>query len=103
MCMIKVLDLYCCAGGTTNGFQQAGFHVTGIDIRPQKHYCGDEFIQANVLDLDIDFLKEFDLIWASPPCQKFTQLNKQNKKDHPDLIDVTRQMLIKSGKPYVIE
>lgn len=104
--MIRALDLFCCAGGATNGLQQAGFHVTGIDIEKHKNYCGNEFIQMDIQDLDLmgkDFLKEFDFIWASPPCQKFTQLNKQNKRDHPDLIDFIRQILIKSGKPYVIE
>lgn len=45
-----LLDLFCGAGGATRGYQQAGFHVIGIDNRPQPHYCGDEFVQADAID-----------------------------------------------------
>ena len=31
----RALDLFCCAGGATRGLQEAGFHVTGVDIKPQ--------------------------------------------------------------------
>jgi N6-adenosine-specific RNA methylase IME4 len=34
---LRALDLFCCAGGVTKGLQQAGFHVTGVDIRRQAH------------------------------------------------------------------
>jgi len=30
----RLLDLYSCAGGAARGYQLAGFHVTGVDIRP---------------------------------------------------------------------
>lgn len=68
---MKALDLFCGAGGATKGLQQAGFHVTGIDNRPQPRYCGDAFIRADALNPPVD-LAEFDFIWASPPCQLFT-------------------------------
>jgi DNA (cytosine-5)-methyltransferase 1 len=87
------------------GLHQAGFKVTGVDIEVQKNYPFD-FIQANVLDLSIDFLKTFDFIWASPPCQKYTMAGTQWRlegKEYPDLIEPTREMLQLSGKPYVIE
>lgn len=103
--MLKVLDLCCKAGGMTKGYQQAGFYVVGVDIEPQPNYIGDEFIQADVLSLSIDFLKQFDLISASPPCWKNSRLNKLNKKEYPELLEIepVRKLLIQSGKPYVIE
>ena len=64
---MRALDLYCCAGGATRGLQQAGFHVTGIDHKPQCNYCGDVFVLADVLTyLATADLSGFDFIWASP-------------------------------------
>ena len=106
---MKLLDLYCKAGGASKGYQLAGFEVVGVDIKKQKRYPY-EFIQADCLELmkDIDFLKSFDVIAASPPCQthSITQhlRNAQGKStDKIDLIPQTREALIASGKPYVIE
>jgi len=103
--MLHALDLYCCGGGATRGLQQAGFVVTGVDIEPQPHYCGDAFIQADALAvlLNLD-VQRFDLIWASPPCQAHTALKVlHNAHQHEDLIAATRALLIASGRPWVIE
>jgi DNA (cytosine-5)-methyltransferase 1 len=102
---VKALDLFCCGGGASTGLFQAGFEVTGVDIKHQKNYPF-KFIQADVLDLSTEFLKEFDFIWASPPCQEYTMAGTQWRlegKEYPDLIEPTRELLKKSGKPYVIE
>jgi hypothetical protein len=98
------LDTYCKAGGATRGYQQAGFHMVGVDIEPQPHYCGDEFIQADALDVlaDREFLARFDFIHASPPCQLFAG-TYQDHSHHPDLLTPTRILLKAIGKPYVIE
>jgi DNA (cytosine-5)-methyltransferase 1 len=63
----RLLDLFSGAGGAARGYQRAGFHVTGVDIRPQPHYAGDEFIQADAMTYP---LEGFDAIHASPPCQQ---------------------------------
>jgi DNA (cytosine-5)-methyltransferase 1 len=106
---MKLLDLYCKAGGASKGYQLAGFEVVGVDIKKQKRYPY-KFIQADCLELmkDMDFLRSFDVITASPPCQthSITQhlRNAQGKStDKVDLIPQTREALIASGKPYVIE
>ena len=31
----RLLDLCCCAGGCTKGYQRAGFYVVGVDQNPQ--------------------------------------------------------------------
>ena len=99
--MKRALDLFCGAGGATKGLQRAGFHVTGVDIKPQPRYCGDEFHQADALTFP---LEGFDFIWASPPCQAYSILRHlQGGKEYPDLVEPTRQRLIKSGTPWVIE
>jgi DNA (cytosine-5)-methyltransferase 1 len=104
----RLLDLYCAAGGAGMGYFRAGFDVVGVDINPQPHYPF-EFIKANVLDLGQDFLRGFDAIHASPPCQLYTRKaanwgrERKHFIEHPDLIEPTRNMLVESGLPYVLE
>lgn len=100
---LKLLDLFCCAGGAAMGYHQAGFEVVGVDIRPQPRYPF-EFIQADCLALTPEFVASFDAIHASPPCQAHTAMkNMPDARPHLDLIPATRAMLEVSGKPYVIE
>ena len=100
----RILDLFCCAGGVAVGYHRAGFEVVGVDIDPQPHFPF-EFIQADAMKLDMKFLKSFDAIHASPPCQSYSDLAKRNGNAHewPRLVEPVREMLIKSGKPYCIE
>ncbi len=101
---MKLLDLYCKAGGASRGYVDAGFDVEGVDIEPQKRYPY-KFIQASALDIlaDRNFLAGFDVIHASPPCKVATSLKPFSAKHHVDLIPQTRELLEASGKPYVIE
>lgn len=99
---MKLLDLFCCQGGASMGYVLAGFEVTGVDIDPQPRYPF-EFIQADAVEYVRAHGHEFDAIHASPPCQAHTRAQKIMKREHPDLIEPTRQALIESGRPYVIE
>jgi DNA (cytosine-5)-methyltransferase 1 len=104
---MKLLDLFCGSGGASVGYAQAGFDVTGIDISNHKDYPYT-FIKADVMELDAAYLSTFDVIHASPPCQVFSatrHLAKAQGKvsNKPDLVEPTRQMLIKSNRSYVIE
>ena len=106
----KLLDLFCCAGGAAKGYHDAGFEVTGVDIvdRPNYHY---KFIKADALEIlkDVEFVKQFDFIHASPPCQNYSRLKylsgnvEKWEEEHVDLVAPTRELLIKTGKPYIIE
>ena len=86
------------------GLHRAGYEVTGVDIAPQPHYPF-RFIQADALTLDPEWLRSFDLIWASPPCQRFTRGSgqKATRHLHPDLIGATRELLGRAGQRWVIE
>ena len=98
-----LLDLYCGAGGASEGYQRAGFDVTGVDHRPQPHYPF-EFIQADALGLDPGWLAGFDAIHASPPCHAYTALRALHPHiEYPDLVADTRAMLQATGQPWVIE
>lgn len=97
----RLLDLFCGAGGSAYGYQQAGFYVVGVDIKPQPRYCGDEFIQGDAMTYP---LEGFDAIHASPPCQRHTCLRSVfDSTRYLDLIAATRYRLAFSGALTVIE
>lgn len=100
--MPRLLDLFCCQGGAGMGYSRAGFEVVGVDIDPQPRYPF-EFHQADALEYLVQHGHEFDAIHASPPCQAHTRAQKIMKREHPDLIEPTRALLVELGKPYVIE
>lgn len=96
---VKILDLFCCAGGASVGYHRAGFEVVGVDIDPQPHYPF-EFHQADALTFPID---DFDAVHASPPCQAYTIAQRLRGNEHPDLVAPVRHRLRGSGLPWVIE
>lgn len=96
----RALDLFCKAGGASRGLQLAGYHVTGVDIKPQPRYCGDEFIQADAMKFPLD---GYDFIWASPSCQGHTEMNNDKSKwDQSQLGSVIRR-LKKHGGRWAVE
>lgn len=101
--MLKLLDLFCCAGGAGMGYHLAGFEVTGVDLRPQPRYPF-RFIQDDALGYLEAHGHEYDAIHASPPCQAHTAMKTMhNAKEHPDLIPDTRRLLQRCGKPWIME
>ncbi len=99
--MPRLLDLFCGAGGAAMGYHRAGFEVIGVDNKPQPHYPF-EFHQADALTFP---LEGFDAYHASPPCQAWSVMQNTNhmRKDHPELIVPTRELLKHTRKPFVIE
>jgi DNA (cytosine-5)-methyltransferase 1 len=107
----RLLDLFCGAGGAAMGYSRAGFEVVGVDIKPQPRYPF-EFWQEDALEVLVDVFERmrgdftgggpFDAIHASPPCQAYSVATR-DKTGHPDLVAETRELLEKTGLPYVIE
>lgn len=100
----RLLDLYCGAGGCSAGYHRAGFDVTGVDLRPMSRYPFP-FIQADALEYLREHGNSFDAIHASPPCQRYTVARTihQSGERHPDLVAPTRELLLASGKPWIME
>ena len=86
------------------GYHRAGFDVVGVDIAHQKNYPF-EFHRGDALEFAVKHGREFDAIHASPPCQAYTSMRSMpnTRKDRPDLVGPTRDLLVASGKPFVIE
>jgi DNA (cytosine-5)-methyltransferase 1 len=117
---VRVLDLFCCAGGAAVGYHRAGFDVIGVDIAPQSNYPYP-FILGDALEVlrrlidgegvtasdgQTYYLGDFVAIHASPPCQAYTHarhIANRGRDDHPRLIEPVREALKASGLPYVIE
>ena len=105
----RLLDLFCCAGGIAEGYARAGFDIVGVDAVPQPRYPF-AFSQDDALIALRAVLRDgryrgvtFDVIHASPPCQAYSDLQKQNGRNYPDLIGPVRERLGATGLPYVIE
>jgi DNA (cytosine-5)-methyltransferase 1 len=100
---LRLLDLYCCAGGASMGYHRAGFEVVGVDITPQPRYPF-EFHQANALDYLAERGHEFDAVAASPPCHDHTSLASLSGANGTGwLLASTRAALVALGTPWIIE
>src|SRR5690349_16316959 len=110
-----LVDLYCGAGGAGVGYHRAGFDVVGFDLAAQRNYPYT-FVRADALDalrtLIADGMtyggRPVAAIHASPPCQASSALTKGTNRAtrahlHTDLIGATRELLTRTGVPYVIE
>ena len=109
---MRLLDLYCKAGGAAMGYKKAGFDIVGVDIEEQPNYPF-EFIKADALEVlrDAAYIKGFDAIHTSPPCQAHskakhlsTARNGGKYGNHIDFIADTRKLLKQNyTNPWVIE
>lgn len=114
-----MLDLFCGAGGASKGYDEAGFDVVGVDHKPQPRYpylfcqmdamealerllAGKKLVFRQKDEARIIYLQSISAIHASPPCQAYS-VATPDKSKHPDLIGPVRELLKKTGKPYVIE
>lgn len=123
----RILDLYCCEGAASRGYMDAGAEAYGVDIVPRfaKRYPGAGFHAGSAIAVlatliaggKVAFtrrdgtvvhlgLEDFDAIHASPPCQGYsiaTAGNAAARGKHERLIAATRELLILTGLPWVIE
>lgn len=129
----KLLDLFCCEGGASEGYRRAGFDVYGVDLFKHKNAKGQtvgfsqdrypfpshqgdalEALRTLPTGAPLRFsragylhLGEFSAIHASPPCQHASAgtraMRAKGESEHPALIEPTRELLEQAGLPWVIE
>ena len=108
-----MLDLFCCAGGVTEGFRRAGGTAFGVDADDQPAYVarfGERWFQiGDALDRQVlrGLVRRLRpiAIWASPPCEARSTVTfgSGHNSEAPRLISQTREMLEELGLPYIIE
>ncbi len=91
---IRVLDLFCGAGGFSIGFKKNNFSVTGVDNNPwsekifEQNHIGS-FIPQDLFTDNVE--GNFDIIMGGPPCRPFSSVNvKKRGEAHPDYLLVKR-------------
>ncbi|MFG2302377.1 DNA methylase [Actinacidiphila glaucinigra] len=110
---LRVLDLFCCAGGAAMGYHWAGFDVDGVDLAdrpnyPFPHHRGDALEHLAHLTATGE-IQRYAFVHASPPCQARCALTVGTNASqgwgsaHHDLVGPTRDLLDATGLPYVIE
>jgi DNA (cytosine-5)-methyltransferase 1 len=104
---MRVLDLFCNAGGAATGYARAGFEVIGVDINPQPNYPY-RFHQADALMMSLaEYRRGFAFVHASPPCQHSAAITKGTNQHrqhlHPNLYPQTKALLERIGLPYALE
>ena len=78
---IRILDLFCGAGGAAMGYalacKDAGceYEIVGVDNKPQPRYPF-QFVLADAMTYPLD---GFDIVRASPPCQDHTTASAPGK------------------------
>lgn len=114
--MIKVLNLYAGIGGNRKLWTDV--EVTAVELNPkiakiyQDFFPEDTVIVADAHQYLLDYYKEFDFIWSSPPCPSHSKLNRTNqyknigiKLNYPDMVLYQEIILLQNwfdGK-YCIE
>ncbi|WP_139490244.1 DNA cytosine methyltransferase [Brevibacillus dissolubilis] len=118
-----VLDLFCGAGGMSEGFLQAGFRVPfacdfskeAAETYQHRHDqlgCKVEFYQGDISNLTakkkiIDFISgvSIDVVVGGPPCQGFSLSGKRDENDPRNTLFMEFLKIVKIVKPkyFVME
>jgi DNA (cytosine-5)-methyltransferase 1 len=107
---IRMLDLFCGAGGSAVGYHRAftaaglDVDITGVDVAPQPHYP----FAMRVADAMTFPLRGYDFIHASPPCQEHTTGSAPAKAkgkvyETGWMLGAMRQRLYRLSVPWILE
>lgn len=102
--IVKVVDLFCGAGGLAYGLKSAGLEIAaGVDLDPACRHpfeknCGGEFAEKSVADVTLDELSRWfagadvRVLAGCAPCQPFSTYS-QSRKTPDDRWSLLRSFL----------
>ena len=80
---MKILNLYCGIGGNRGGWTLSKEDkVVAVELNPliaeiyKQHFPEDEVIIADAHEYLLEHFREYDFIWASPPCPTHSKVRK---------------------------
>jgi DNA (cytosine-5)-methyltransferase 1 len=94
---MKILNLYACLGGNRYKWNEvkSDIEVTAVELDPecarlyQERFPNDKVIVADAHQYLLDYYKEYDFIWSSPPCPTHSRLQiplkTKVKMKYPDM------------------
>ena len=94
---IKCLNLYCGIGGNRKLWPDQEIEVTAVEKDPtiaaiyKEFFPNDKVVITDAHQYLLDYYKEFDFIWSSPPCPTHSRMRflKNNceecEKKYPDM------------------
>jgi len=99
---LKILNLYCGIGGNRKLWGNK-HEITAIENDPeiakiyQSFFPKDKIIVGDAHQYLLDHYKEFDFIWASPPCPSHSRLcYSKTVKQYPDMKLYQEILLLKT-------
>ena len=114
--MPRLLDLFCGRWGWSRAFAERGWECVGIDLtEPPKipkncHFVHSDVLTINVANDETDWLRSFDFICASSPCEEFSVHGMKHFHPNPKypengirLFNHTWALCEASGVPFVME
>jgi len=93
---MKILNLYACLGGNRYKWDEVtDVEVTAVELDPeaarlyQERFPNDKVVVGDAHQYLLDYYKEFDFIWSSPPCPTHSSIQHSmkttRKMKYPDM------------------
>ena len=111
---MKILSLFCGCGGLDMGFAQAGFDIVWANdfdkyaVQTYKANFNHQVVEADINEIDLDSLPDFDVLIGGFPCQPFSMMGEKRGFDDARgtlffrIAEIIQDRINKNKKPKAI-